>query len=293
MTWTCTAQAIAELEDGYLAFAGQRDDGFYADVQAVFDLLKLRGTGQAVDSQGGFNVHTMVLSIPIEEIGGDRQIVGVYATTSRRRVRILGPNSNFGLGDFVQVARQGNPLFNEGLVAIKDKDLYSRTSPEVDTRLFRQYAMTPELAALINALVFGSNVAPTTNRTDIAGIFISDLIKVDLSTGPARLAGGGDAHPTNPDDAGFSRLGIFGGDTLVSTVQPGFGGGTVPGGWPNGRRFGDDVLDIAVTALISDLRVSPPIIRGPAGDSVDSNDIAYNKVFPYAATPLNGRSHAH
>lgn len=288
-----TSQSIAELQDGYVAFAGQRDDGFYADVQAVFDLLKLRGAGQAVDSQGGFNVHTIALNIPIEEIGGDNQVVGVYATTSRRRVRILGGTQDFGLGDFVQVARQGNPLFNEGLVAITDKDLYSRTTPEVDTRLFRKYAVTPELAALLNALVFGSNVAPTTNRTDIAGIFIPDLIKVDLSTGPARLAGGGANHLTNPDDAGFSRLGIFGGDTLTSTVQPGFGGGVVPGGWPNGRRFGDDVLDIAVTALISDLRVSPPIIASPAGDNVDQNDIAYNKVFPYAATPLNGRTHTH
>ena len=72
----------------------------------------------------------MVLNIPLDEIGGERQIVGVYATTSRRRVGILGPANDFGLGDFVQVARQGNPLFNEGLVAIKDKDLYSRTSPE-------------------------------------------------------------------------------------------------------------------------------------------------------------------
>jgi hypothetical protein len=287
-----TAQSVSELEHGYLAFAGQRDDGFYADVQAIFDLLKLRGPGQAVDSQGGFNVHTMVLNIPIEEIGGDHQIVGVYATTSRRRVKILGPENDLGLGDFVQVARQGNPLFNEGLVAIKDKDLYSRTSPQVDASLFRKYAMTPELAALINALVFGSNVAPTTNRTDIAGIFIPDLIKVDLSTGPARLAGGGASHP-NPDDSGFSRLSIFGGDTLMSLVQPGFGGGLVPGGWPNGRRFGDDVLDIAVTALASDLRVSPPKIVGPAGDNVDKNDIAYNKVFPYAATPLNGRTHTH
>jgi hypothetical protein len=92
---------------------------------------------------------------------------------------------------------------------------------------------------------------------------------------------------------GFSRLGIFGGDVLTSKVQTGFGGGVIPGGWPNGRRFGDDVLDIAVTALLSDLRVSPPIIAAPAGDNVDKNDIAYNKVFPYAATPLNGRNHRH
>jgi hypothetical protein len=288
-----TRQGIAELSNGYVSFAGQRDDGFYADIQSIFDLLKLRGPGQAVDSQGGFNVHTIALDIPLDELGGDQQIVGVYATTSRRQVRVIHPTEDAGLGEFVQVARQGNPLFNEGLVAIKDKDLYSRTSPEVDNAIFRKYAVTPELASLLNALVFKSNVAPTTNRTDIAGIFIPDLIKVDLSTAPARLAGGGASHPTNPDDAGFSRLSIFGGDTLTSTVQAGFGGGTVPGGWPNGRRFGDDVVDIAVTALISDLRTSPPKIVGPAGDNVDKNDIAYNKVFPYAATPLNGRRHAH
>jgi hypothetical protein len=131
------------------------------------------------------------------------------------------------------------------------------------------------------------------NRTDIAGIFIPDLIKVDLSTRPCRLAGGGAADSTNPDDTGFSRLGIFGNDTLTSTVQDGFGNGTVPGGWPNGRRFGDDVVDIGVTALISDLR-GPLVIRVADGiDGVNGNDIAYNKVFPYAATPLNGRTHGH
>jgi len=289
-----TTQGIARLSNDYDAFAGQRDDGFYADIQAVFDLLKLRGPGQGFDSQGGFNVHTMVLNIPIEEIGGDRQIAGVYATTSRRKVTILSTRRDPQREDgFVQVARQGNPLFNEGLVALVDKDVYSRTSPTNDNQLFRKYAETPELAALINALVFHANVAPTTGRTDIAGIFIPDLIKVDLSTAPARLAGGGATHLTNPDDPGFSRLSIFGGDVLTSQVQPGFGGGVVPGGWPNGRRFGDDVVDIAVTALISDLRVSPPIIRGPAGDNVDKNDIAYSRVFPYAATPHNGRNHAH
>ena len=194
-----TKQAIAELSDGYIAFAGQRDDGFYADVQAIFDLLKLRPSGRAVDSQGGFNVHTMTLNIPISEIGGDRQIVGVYATTSRRRVTILSSRVDPILLDgFVQVGRQGNPLFNEGLVALEDKDLYSRTSPTRDNELFRRYAVKPELAGLINALVFNANVAPTTNRTDIAGIFIPDLIKVDLSTAPARLAGGGARIRTIP-----------------------------------------------------------------------------------------------
>jgi hypothetical protein len=290
-----TKQSIVALRDGYLSFAGQRDDGFYADIQAVFDLLKLRNPGK--DSQGGFNIHLMALAIPVGELGGDQQVVGVYATTSRQQLRILGEGrfgGSFTVGDFVQVGRQGNPLFNEGLVAIEDKDLYSRTYPTTDRVLFRKYAENPELAKLLNLLVLQPDIPGIeTGRTDIAGIFIPDLIKVDLSTGSARLAGGGPNHPTNPDDAGFSRLGIFGGDVLVSQIQPGFGNGVVPGGWPNGRRFGDDVLDIAVTALISDLRVSPPIIRGPAGDNVNQNDMAYNKVFPYESTPQNGRNHTH
>ena len=32
-----TQQSIATLADGYQAFAGQRDDGFYADIQSIFD----------------------------------------------------------------------------------------------------------------------------------------------------------------------------------------------------------------------------------------------------------------
>src|SRR5262249_7265519 len=184
-----TRQAITNLSGGYIAFAGQRDDGFYADIQSIFDLARLRNPGR--DSQGGFNLHLMELAIPVSELGGDMQVVGVYATTSRPRVRILQEGSNKNKGEFVQVARQGNPLFNEGLVAIEDKDLYSRTSPTTDKDTFAKYATTPELAALINALVFQEKIAPETNRTDIAGIYIPDLIKVDLSTGPCRLAGGG------------------------------------------------------------------------------------------------------
>ena len=289
-----TREAIAELSNGYVAFAGQRDDGFYADIQSIFDLLKLRNPGK--DSQGGFNLHLMALEVPLAELGSDQQVAGVYATTSRRTIRVLddkqAPKNN---GPFVQVARQGNPLFNEGLVAIADKDLYSRTSPSSDSELFRKYAETPELARLINMFVFNAQVAPETNRTDIAAIYIPDLIKVDLSTNKARLAGGGSDNSTNPDDAGFSRLSIFRGDVLKSNIQDPFkNGGFIPGGWPNGRRFGDDVVDIAVTALISDLRDPDNlIIRGPAGDGVDRNDMGFNKVFPYESTPQNGRNHRH
>ena len=293
-----TSQTIYTNAAGYQAFAGQRDDGFYADIQSIFDLdFSFSGPNKPFDSQGGFNVHTIVLNIPISELGtgGTSQQVGVYATTNRQKVTVLrGHKSPAGSnGNFVQVGRQGNPLFNEALVAIKDKDTYNNTAPTQDSTLFKNYALNPELAVILGSPY-------QTNRTDLAAIFIPDLIKVDLSTGPVRLAGGTNAGapPAAPNDPGFNRLSIFGGDTLHSTIQTGFGGGTVPGGWPNGRRFGDDVLDIAVLAIFSDLRnpsalVVAPAPADPGVDKVDHNDIGYNKVFPYAATPLNGRHHTH
>lgn len=286
---------------GYSVFAGQRDDGFYADIQSIFDLdFTFAGPNKPFDSQGGFNVHTIVLNIPMSELGGDQQSVGVWATTSRNETTVLRKTKNpLTVGRFIQVGRQGNPLFCEAFIAEKDKNRYNRQKPSSDTASFQSYALNPELGVLL----LPPGDPRQTNRTDLAGIFIPDLIKVDLSTAKARLAGGTNAGAV-PDDAGFDRLSIFGGDVLTSNVQPGFGGGTIPGGWPNGRRFGDDVVDIAVIALFSDLRTSPPMIFDPDGagpltsadvnlDKVDRNDIGYNKVFPYAATPLNGRNHLH
>jgi hypothetical protein len=295
-----TSGAIANLSSGYRSFAGQREDGFYGDVNAVFDLLNLRtGSANSFDSQSGYNIHTISLEIPVAELGGDQQVVGVYATTSRQQMAVLSSGAGSAApalsGGWVQVARQGNPLFNEVLVALKDKDLYGRTKPSSDAALFAQYANTPELANLVNTITFGGKaVAPTTGRTDLVGIFIPDMLRVDLSTGPARLAAGGAEFPAYPDDAGFSNQSIFGGDTLQSNVQAGFGAGVVPGGWPNGRRYGDDVISIAVTAVISDLRTNPLTIRSAANiDNVAGNDAVYNKVFPYAGTPFNGRNYQH
>ncbi|HEX3988621.1 MAG TPA: DUF4331 domain-containing protein [Verrucomicrobiae bacterium] len=307
-----TRQAVYTNDNGYLAFAGQRDDGFYADVLGVFDLLQLRNPGK--DTQKGFNIHEIVLRIPISELGSDLQTVGVYATTSRKSTRTLRNGfaytaeqlarldsrgaDPFGLGldkvdiqsgGWVQVARQGNPLFNEVLVALADKDLYSRTSPTIDSVVFEKYALNPEPCKLYDEIYpsVATNTMIESNRTDIAYIFIPDLIKVDLSTGPARLQGGGD------DDANYSSLSVFGGDTLTSKLS----GGAISGGWPNGRRYGDNVVDIALKALFDSTNIlsagfgifTPPT----ASDNVPTNDMVYNKVFPYESTPQNGRNHSH
>jgi hypothetical protein len=257
-----TRNAIMSLPRDYLAFAGQRDDGFYGDIQSIFDLDFSFNKPAPFDSQGGYNVHTIVLNIPLSELRGAR-IAGVYATTSRRVD-----------GKRTQVGRQGNPLFAEALVAIRDKDRYNQTSPVNDAANFSRYAERPELARALG-------ITPIIPGL-IKSIFIPDLIKVDLTTPPARLAGG----------TGFHRLSVFGGDVLKSKFQDPFGnGGFIPGGWPNGRRFGDDVVDIAFIALGA---AGPgPNFASVNADKVTDNDITYNQVFPYAATPLNGRVHGH
>jgi hypothetical protein len=256
-----TRFSIADLPGGYQAFAGQRDDGFYADIQSIFDLDFSFGTATGTptkpfDSQGGFNVHTIVLNIPLSELNG-AEMAGVYATTSR---------------DGEVVGRQGNPLFAEALIAQQDKDLYNSTFALRDDRLFGKYVDDPELGR-----VFGvEELIPGLLRS----IYIPDLIKVDLTTGPVPLAGQDDFHERS----------VFGGDVVQSMVQDPFdNGGFIPSGWPNGRRFGDDVIDIALIAL--GIAGTGPDFSAFPGDRVSENDITYHQVFPYAATPHNGRNH--
>jgi hypothetical protein len=164
------------------------------------------------------------------------------------------------------VSRLGNPLFTEGLVAFADKDRFNRTPATQDAQ-FAKYARNPELARLINAVYGTSFVA--TQRADLVKIFIPEVLKVVTTTDPVRLAG----------QAGFSRFGFVGGDTTNG----------VSGGWPNGRRFGDDVVDIALTAIASGPGYSTITV---VGDNVSSNDIAYHQVFPYLATPHSGTNNS-
>ena len=154
------------------------------------------------------------------------------------------------------------------LVAIRDKDNYNRDLPTSDAAKYQKYALNPEVAVLINA-VYGTTFA-TTGRTDLAAVYIPDVIRVDTTTGPVHAAG----------ESGFNRLGFIGGDTLTTAS-----GATVPGGWPNGRRLGDDVVDVALTAVASGPSYRTVTV---VGDNIDHNDQVYNMTFPYAGTPNAG-----
>lgn len=256
------------LSDGTVVFAGQREDGFYADTPGIFDFIGVRQPGK--DGFSGYNVHSVALQIPIANLikrATEHPVIGVHGTTSRQSVTVRSRNGVSNSGDWVQVSRMGNPLFNEVLVALADKDRYNMTDPTEDRTAFRTYAENNEVAFLLNA-VLGTNFV-VNGRTDLVGIFIPDLLKVDLSTPAVPLAG-------TPQ---FNRLSFIGGDTVNGSS------GATPSGWPNGRRFGDDVVDIALTAIASGPSYSQINV---VGDNVNGNDTVYDRVFPYGATPWGG-----
>jgi hypothetical protein len=286
-----TSSTIHTLRSGEVVWAGHRDDSFYSDIPGIFDLLNPRivkndlnqGLGQdgdGVDGFKGFNVLAVVMQIPLNKLQalgiperydtvffGKQTGVGVYATASRPRIVIRNfDGTRTNTGGWQQVSRLGNPLFTEGLVAFRDKDRFNRTPAVLDEQ-FAKYARNPELAKLINQ-VFGTAFA-TSDRADLEKIFIPEVLKVVTTTGPVRLAG----------QDGFSRFGFIDGDTTDG----------VSGGWPNGRRFGDDVVDIALTAIASGPTYSK-ITK--VGDNVARNDLPFHQVFPYMATPHSGANNS-
>ena len=105
-------------------FAGPRDEGFYLDLGAVFDLLQLRNLtgnfGQPVDGTAGFNVHAIAFQVPMEQLtrSGARPtnptdpnaVIGVWSTASRPAVTTRSPGGETHSGTWVQVSRLGNPL---------------------------------------------------------------------------------------------------------------------------------------------------------------------------------------
>lgn len=280
---------------GFTVFCGPREDGFFADTPAIFDLLDSRildnngsladGLGQdgnGVDDFKGFNVLHYGIVIPLTALPSIAYTgalqpassgVGVYASVSRPRITLrTAVAADASLGQFVQVNRLGNPLFNEALVALVGKDQYNRSSPTTDAATFATYAQNPELAVLINA-VFGT-AFQTTNRADLQAIYIPDVIRVNTTTAAVRV----------PGEAGFNRLSFIGGDTIANGA-----GVQIPSGWPNGRRVGDDVVDIALTAIASGPSFTTITV---VGDNSPTNDQTYNRTFPYLATPHSGADHS-
>jgi hypothetical protein len=276
------AGAIKGLPGGGKVFAGQREDPFFAALGRIFDTVNLTGAGLGnqgggVDDLAGYAVQSIVLQVPESDVTRDRKsvandkaanaVVGVWASTERQSISVRG----HGHGRFRQISRLGNPLVNEVIIPLGQKDRFNRTQPKDDAANYGKYVLQPELAAVLNKLFPGQVNAPEKNRTDIVQAVLQGVPGLNAFPGPA----GKNATDTlkinlgTPPTATPNRLGVLGGDTA---------------GYPNGRRLTDDVVDI-------DLQVVAGALQGnkvPLGDGVNQNDVHFLSQFPYVAPPKPG-----
>lgn len=271
-------------------FAGQRAEQFFLDLGAIFDLLQINTVNPrpAINSTFKSNVHTIALEIPKAALTRDLQapradlttnvngVIGVWSTTSRRQVSVVrGRAPVQSRGGFVQVSRLGNPLVNEVVIPLKDKDNFNGSHPRDDTQ-FLAYVQDPEPARLLTAL-FGVSVPPTP-RADLVSIFLTGITGVNAIPG-ARPCEYIRLNLTTPVNAAPNRLGVIGGDAQ---------------GYPNGRRLGDDTVDISFRAVAGGTVLTPANNVSPnnaLSDGVNEVDASqpFLTTFPFLADPTPGR----
>ena len=294
--------AITELDNGMTVFAGQRDDPFFVDTGSIFDLGGLRPFNPAhlaplkaakgEDGLGSFNVNSIAIQIPITELTKDGEavadekaanaVVGVWAGASRAATTTISADGVTVGGDMVQVSRMGNPLINEVVIPLAQKDEWNRSEPVNDSEYEDRY-LKPEFSGIVNLLYPSLPDARTEGRTDLVLLLLQgvpglnstgeglyDMLRLNMGVPPTK----------NP-----SRLGVVAGDLA---------------GFPNGRRLWDDVTDIEIRAfadgygkfLNKNFKLPNLSPNNTLGDGCDANDVAFTKSFPYLATPHQGYDHA-
>jgi hypothetical protein len=288
---------------GGKVFAGPRDDPFFVDIGSIVDLATLRPIQQlhkvpplaqsapGVDGLKGFNVQEIAIQIPISQLvaGGTaptdptaaNAVIGVWSTSSRSRLTVLnaGSSGRQALGGFAQVSRLGMPLVNEVVMSLKFKDIFNASEPSGDFPLFntntefKNRVLDPELAKLFN-LLYGVDVPPAP-RNDLVQVFLTGIPGKNQPPNvvPAEMLRLNVAVPVTAT-ANINRLGVIAGDL---------------GGFPNGRRLADDVVDISLRVVAGVL--VPGFDKSPNNaltDGVDTNDKPFLSTFPYTALPLSG-----
>lgn len=255
------AQATTSPAKNVKSFAGQAEDPFFLDLR-VFDLLYGGDLTEAGDDTlAGFNVQSVALQVPkkwVAKKGNAKKnpIIGTWTTTQKKSTN----------GKWVQVSRLGNPLVNEVVIPLKLKDAFNGLKPTGDAAALK-YVTNPELPKLIEA-VYGIE-APKTPRKDLVSVFLTGVKGLNMPKGKITPSEQLRLNMSTPVTAQPNRLGVIGGDTQ---------------GFPNGRRLGDDVIDIALQVVEGELVGS----ANDLGDGVDANDTAFGGTFPYLALPASG-----
>ncbi|HUD45201.1 MAG TPA: DUF4331 domain-containing protein [Candidatus Baltobacteraceae bacterium] len=250
-------------------FVGQRKDPFVVNLGETFDLINysnpLGPVNGEQDSLINQNVTSLILEVPSSILTNTSTVIGGWTTSS------LFEGTNI-----VQMSRLGMPLVNEVVIGLKDKDKWNGSSPTNDAQ-FAQYVTNPTLPALLQ-LLFGADgvVAPTNfPRTDLVEVFLTGVPGLN-ETGPAlaeelRL---NTATPPVPA-ASQNDLGVIGGDVA---------------GYPNGRRPGDDVVDISLRVIMGKLLSTNDAPSGqlPFTDGAYVDASYFPQVWPYINPPLAG-----
>ena len=282
-------------------FVGQRKEPFYIAVGKAFDLFNLNPLGLEVNGNNndleGKNVSTLAMEVASSCLtAGTDPVIGAYTTASLRQGRLLNGSPSTGLGKvtrgggaWTQVSRLGMPLVNELIIGLDDKDKFNASKPKNDGANFSDYVTNPVLPALIQTL-FPLAVAPTNfPRTDLVTVFLKGISGVN--------------QPSTVVPSEMLRLNTSIAITAPAAQNPlGVAAGD-NAGFPNGRRPGDDVVDLSLrvsmgalcvlTGATDTLKVGCKPADAPAGslaltDGVRKTAANYGVTFPYLTTPLPG-----
>ncbi len=250
-------------------FVGQRKEGFAVAVGQIFDLIHLNPLGPThggLNGLAGKNVTSIALELPIACLThGADPVIGAWSTASM-------PDAH---GTNTQVSRLSAPLVNEVFIGLPDKDKFNASRPEDDAQ-FAKYVTNPTLPALIQAL-FPTVKAPTKfPRTDLVAAFLTGIpgLNQPASVKPAEIMRLNTSIA--PKTASNQKsLGVLGGDTA---------------GFPNGRRPGDDVVDIELRVAMGALlgKADAPSGSLPFTDGAAVSATEFSSTFPYLNTPIPG-----
>ena len=272
-------------------FAGQRAEAFAVNLGEIFDLVNLvpvQGADNPMwpqyndpnfnaggivqdrandDLIGKANVTTLALEVPIACLTkGEEPVIGAWTTASLPQGELEDPSPTYEQtslygGAWVQQSRLSNPLVNEVVIGLADKDLFNAAEPTIDEAL-AVYVTNPTLPALIDilfrdALGADDNIAPNNfPRNDLVTAFLSGFPGVnqpagfDASTDLSEMLRLNTAFPATPRNEQHT-FGLLAEDL---------------GGFPNGRRPGDDTVDLALRVVMGRLCHNVPLGQEVSGD---------------------------
>ncbi|HEX4446312.1 MAG TPA: DUF4331 domain-containing protein [Polyangiaceae bacterium] len=291
-------------------FVGQRAEPFAVNLGPIFDLIDAPkavvtgGSGAQVVANplAKKNITSIELELPASCLikAPGQTVIGGWTTASMRQARVLNPGATYTVpsvqgGAWTQVSRLGAPLVNEVVIGLPDKDRWNSSEPKDDTQ-FLKYVTNPTLPAVIDVL-FGPGLAPQLfPRADLVEAFLTGVPGVNAFPTPD----GGAAPATCeilrlntaiPPTVAASQNYLGAAGCFNAGVLDTGAASCDPAGFPNGRRPGDDVVDIALDvmegALIGKASIAPAF-NVPFTDGVQQLASQFDTTFPYLKTPTAG-----